>query len=101
MEEYSVAGPSGESYPSRRGRTRSLSLEMGRHRFPILTLEHDSCTIEVPYGAPLRGHAGIFDGERLLALCLIMLAAPEGRALRILFKRRTEARLDPPLDFAR
>ena len=56
--------------------------------------------MEAPLGAPLRGHAGIFDGERLMALCLIMLAAPEGRHLRILFKRRTRRRLVPPDDYA-
>lgn len=98
MEEFSVAGPSGERYAPRR--VRSLALEVGPRRFPILTLEADSCTIEPPMGPPPRGHAGIFDGDRLLALCLITLAAPEGRTQRILFKARIEARLDPPVDYA-
>jgi hypothetical protein len=98
MEEYSVAGPSGERYPPRR--VRSLSLEIGKRRFAILSLEQDSCTVEAPLGPPLRGHAGIFDGERLMALCLITLSAPEGRLQRVLFKQRTEARLAPPADYA-
>jgi hypothetical protein len=98
MEEYSVAGPSGERFVPRR--VRALALEVGPFRFPILTLEEDSCTIEPPMGPPPRGHAGIFDGERLLALCLITLAAPEGTTQRILFKTRIDARLAPPADYA-
>jgi hypothetical protein len=98
MEERAVAGPSGERYAPRR--TRALALQVGPFRFPILTLEEDSCTIEPPMGPPPRGHAGIFDGERLMALCLITLAAPEGRTQRVLFKSRIEARLAPPADYA-
>jgi hypothetical protein len=98
MEERAVAGPSGERYAPRRA--RALALQVGPVRFPILTLEEDGCIIEPPMGPPPRGHAGIFDGERLLALCLITLAAPEGRTQRILFKSRIEARVAPPVDYA-
>jgi len=100
MEERAVAGPSGEHVVIRRGRVRSLALSFGNQRFPILSLDRDSCLIEAPPETAFRGHAEIFDGERQAALCLILLAAPEGTARRLLFKRYTPARADPPRDFA-
>lgn len=77
-----------------------LVLEAGTRRFAILDLAADSCLIEAPDSACLRGYADIYDGERHLAQCLIVLAAPEGDLLRCAFKRRTAFRLDPPADYA-
>ena len=77
-----------------------LVLQAGSRRFPILDLDHESCLIEAPDSAALRGFADIYDGERHLAQCLILLAAPEGDLLRCTFKRRTASRLDPPADYA-
>ena len=77
-----------------------LSLESGTRRFPILSLKADSCLIEAPDGAGLRGYADILDGERLVATCLVVLAAPEGPYVRCTFKRRTTPRCTPPADYA-
>lgn len=98
MEERTIAG----GLPERRAgrRARALRLESGSGRFPILSLDPESCLIEAPAGAHLRGFADIFEGERHVATCLIVLAAPEGPYLRCAFKRRTIPRTAPPPDFA-
>ena len=101
MEEHAFAGPSGERNPPRRVPKPVLSLEIGPRRFPILSIDADSCMVETLPVATLRGYARILDGENLLATCLITLAAREGPAQRIVFKQRTEARLAPPVDYAR
>jgi hypothetical protein len=73
-----------------------LVLEAGTRRFPIFDLAPESCLIEARDSATLRGYADIYDGERHVAQCLIMLAAPEGDLLRCSFKRRTAFYVDPP-----
>jgi hypothetical protein len=75
-------------------------MECGRSRFPVLAIGSDGCLIEPGDGGVPRGYADIFDGERHLAQCLIVLAAPEGPYLRCTFKRWTAARPGPPADFA-
>jgi hypothetical protein len=79
---------------------RHLMLECGGGRFPIVAISAESCLIEVPDGTTPRGFVDIFDGERHVETCLIVLAAPEWPYLRCFFKRRTASRLDPPRDFA-
>ena len=79
---------------------RRMELEAGSRRFPVLDLRPESCLIDAPDGAVLRGFADIWDGERHVAQCLILLAAPDGDLLRCTFKRRTPARSEPPRDFA-
>jgi hypothetical protein len=69
-------------------------------RFPILQLTDDSCLIEAPDSATLRGYADIYDGDRHLAQCLIVFASPDGELLRCSFKRRTPFRVSPPPDYA-
>jgi hypothetical protein len=101
MDEYLAAGPTGEHYATRRGRIRTIWLEVGARRFRIVDLERDSCLIEASQSAALRGNAAIFDGEEQIVQCLIMFAAPEGRGQRLLFKRRTEVRAMPAVDFER
>jgi len=96
QQESAGAGPL-----ARRPVRPGLVLAAGSRRFPILDLGADSLLIEAPDSATLRGYADIFDGERHLAQCLIVLAAPEGDLLRCTFKRRTPFRLDPPSDYAR
>ncbi|MBP7003601.1 hypothetical protein [Amaricoccus sp.] len=85
---------------AQRGIRPGLVLEAGTRRFPILDLAADSCLIEASDSACLRGYADIWDGERHLAQCLLVVAAPEGGLLRCSFKRRTAFRLEPPRDFA-
>jgi hypothetical protein len=94
MEERAVATVGAE-------RTRSMRLESGARRYPIVALGVESCLIAAPEGTAPRGFADIFDGERHVATCLIVLAAPEGPYLRCTFKRRTIPRSAPPADFAR
>lgn len=79
---------------------RTLTLESGSRRFPILALGRESCLIEVEDDVALRGIADIFDGERHVEQCLILLAAPEGQHLRCFFKLRTPWRPAPPADYA-
>ena len=86
--------------PLRRNARPGLMLEAGTRRFPILDLDHDSCLIKAPDSAALRGYVDLYDGDRHLAQCLMVLAAPEGDLLRLSFKRRTAFRLDPPADYA-
>lgn len=75
-------------------------LESGRRRFSIVSLRPDSCLIDAPDGGSPRGFADILDGERLVATCLIVLAAPEGRYVRCTFKRRTIPRSEPAADYS-
>jgi hypothetical protein len=77
-----------------------LVLEAGTRRYSILDLAADGCLIEAPDAALPCGYGDIWDGDRHLARCLIVLAAPEGALLRCTFKRRTAFRLEPPADFA-
>ena len=79
---------------------RDLVMKSGRGRFPVVAIGAESCLIEAAVGTAPRGLVDIYDGERHVAECLIVLAAPEGPFLRCLFKRRTASRLDPPPDFA-
>ncbi|MBA3324816.1 MAG: hypothetical protein H0T41_05955 [Rhodobacteraceae bacterium] len=85
---------------ARRPLRPGLVLEAGSRRFAILELTAETCLIEAPDSATLRGYADIFDGGRHVAQCLILLAAPEGDLLRCSFKRRTAFRTDPPPDYA-
>ncbi len=85
--------------PSRRMRP-GLTLAAGSRRFPILDLSDDSCLIEARDSSALRGYADLYDGDRHLAQCLLLLAVPEGDLLRCSFKRRTAFRLDTPRDYA-
>jgi hypothetical protein len=94
MEQLAIGSGIGRS-------GRPMLLESGTRRYPILSLAPESCLIEAPDGATLRGFADIFEGERHVASCLIVLAAPEGANLRCFFKRRTAPRAGPPRDFAR
>jgi hypothetical protein len=84
----------------RRPTRPGLVLEAGSWRFPIVDLTGESVLIEARDSATLRGYADIYDGDRHVAQCLIVLAAPEGALLRCSFKRRTPFRLDPPADYA-
>ncbi|HMQ94019.1 MAG TPA: hypothetical protein PKA33_12485 [Amaricoccus sp.] len=99
MDEYSVAGATGERFAPPRGSGPALWLEVGARRFPIVDLDRDSCLIDASPTAALRGNAAIFEGEEQLAQCLIMVAAPEGRGQRLIFKRRTEVCAMPAVDF--
>jgi hypothetical protein len=85
------------------GENRSVrlhTLECGARRYPIVAYGEESCLIESADGSMPRGLVDLFDGERHLAHCLIVLAAPEWPYLRCFFKRRTAPRIDPPRDFA-
>jgi hypothetical protein len=85
---------------ARRTTRPGLALQAGSRRFPVLDLTADGCLIEAQDSATLRGYVDLFDGDRHLACCLIVLTAPEGPFLRCAFKRRTAFRLDAPRDFA-
>ncbi len=101
MEERAVAGPSGDTVWVSRSRKRSMALGVGNRRFPILSLDHESCLVEAPAEILFRGCAEIFEDGRLTALCLIQLCAAEGAtARRIQFKQYTPARSEAPRDFA-
>ncbi len=100
MEERAVAGPSGDLIWVNRSRKRRMALAVGNRRFPILSLDHESCLVEAPMEAAFRGCAEIFEDGRLTAVCLIQLCAAEGTARRIQFKQYTSARNEAPRDFA-
>jgi hypothetical protein len=75
-------------------------MECGSRRFPVVAIGSDDCLIDAHDGFVPRGFADIFEGDRHVEHCLIVLAAPEGPFLRLSFKRRTAPRLAPPRDFA-
>jgi hypothetical protein len=81
-------------------REAGVVMECGRRRFPVIEIASDGCLIEPGDGGVPRGLVDIFDGERHMAQCLIVLAEPQGRYLRCTFKRWTPSRLGPPQDFA-
>jgi hypothetical protein len=81
-------------------RRSPLVMECRSRRFPVVTMSRDDCLIEAPEGVVPGGFVDIFDGDRHVEQCLVVLAAPEGPFLRCTFKRRTPSRLDPPRDFA-
>jgi hypothetical protein len=90
----------GKETPLLEHRARSsMELRTAGERFRILDLGHDTCLIEMAGHGPLRGYADIFEGDELMAHCLIELAEPEGAYLRCRFKRRTVFRTTPPVDF--
>jgi hypothetical protein len=93
MEERAIAADAGR-------RRRPLVMECGTRRFPVVAMGSESCLIEAPDDVVPRGFVDIFDGERHVAHCLIILAAPEGPFLHCSFKRRTPPRLTPPRDYA-
>lgn len=94
MDERAVA----IAIPAKNG--RAMLLVSGTRRFPIVSLQPGGCLIEAPPGVSPRGFADILDGERLVATCLVVLAAPEGPYLRCTFKRCTASRTEAPPDFA-
>jgi hypothetical protein len=98
VEEIAFRSGTGRLGVGRRG--RQLAMACGPHRFPVVAMGSDGCLIDAPDGFVPRGFADIYDGDRLVAQCLIVLAAPEGPFLRCSFKRRTEARAGPARDFA-
>jgi len=77
-----------------------LDLVLGDARYPVLDCGSQSCLVAAPQGAVLRGYAYLYEGERLVAHCLIVLAEPEGNLLRCRFKQRTPARSSAPTDYA-
>jgi hypothetical protein len=85
-------------------RPQRCSLAMGGTHYPIVSEDSTSCLIQAPPGAQagarMRGYADIYDGERHRAHCLVVLARAEGEFLRVIYKRRTAARSDPPADYA-
>lgn len=94
MEEFS-RGPLRQEPPSGR-----MHFVVGNRRFRVIEAGQDSCLIEASETAALRGYGDLYDGDRHIAHCLIVLAAPEGGYLRCTFKRRTIPRDAPPRDFA-
>ncbi len=93
MEEHAIGMGAG-----RRG--DQLFMESGSRRFPVVAMGPDSCLIDAPEGWTPRGFVDIFEGDRHVEQCLILLAAPEGPFLRCSFKQRTASRTEPPRDFA-
>jgi hypothetical protein len=81
-------------------RRSNFVMECRTRRFPVVAMGEDGCLIEAPEGFVPGGFVDIFDGDRHLEQCLVVLAAPEGPFLRCTFKRRTPSRIEPPRDFA-
>jgi hypothetical protein len=72
---------------------------MGGTHYPIVSEDASSCLIEAPDRVRLRGYADIYDGDRHRAHCLVVLSQSEGAFLRVIYKRRTEARSGPAPDY--
>jgi hypothetical protein len=77
-----------------------FTLRIGGGAYPILRQGGDTCVIEAPSGARLRGYADIYEGDKHRAHCLIVLSEPDGDLIRLTYKLRTEVKSAPPADFA-
>jgi hypothetical protein len=77
-----------------------LWLAVGGRRFGIRARSADSCLIVAGPEDRFRGRADIYEGDRHLAQCLIVLAEPEGGYRRLTFKRCTPVQSGPARDFA-
>jgi hypothetical protein len=77
-----------------------LWLAVGGRRFDIRARSADSCLIVAGPQDHFRGSADIYEGDRHIAQCLIVLAEPEGGYRRLTFKRCTPVRQSPARDFA-
>ncbi|WP_425092780.1 hypothetical protein [Tropicimonas sp. S265A] len=78
-----------------------LKVRIGESSFPIRTFGERDFTLAVEDTPNLRGLVDIFDGGRHLYQALIVTAALDGPEMRYEFKRVTEARETPPLDYDR
>jgi len=77
-----------------------MVLRTAHDGYRILDIGADSCLVEAPRGGVTRGYADIYQGERQVERCLIVLTETEGSMQRCTFKQRTVARATPPADFA-
>ncbi len=77
-----------------------LTLRIGSRRYPIVNQAAGTCLIQAPEDAPLRGVADIYEGDRHVARCLILLSESHGDHMRLSYKWRTPVQSVPPLDFA-
>jgi hypothetical protein len=84
----------------RRAARKKLTLRIGSRRYPILSQGAETCVIRAPVDTPLRGIADVYEGERHVARCLILLSASDGELMRLSYKWRTPVQSSPPLDFA-
>jgi hypothetical protein len=83
-----------------RAARKKLTLKIGSRRFPILSQGAETCVIRAPMNTPLRGIADVYEGERHVARCLILLSETDGELMRLCYKWRTPVQSAPPLDFA-
>ncbi|WP_424932171.1 hypothetical protein [Amaricoccus macauensis] len=99
MDDYAGDVPAPESPILEHRAKPGMELRTDKGAFPILDLAHDDCLIEMNGPGHLRGYADIFEGDKLKARCLIVMTEPEGSYVRCGFKRRTDVRDTPPVDF--
>lgn len=78
-----------------------LRVQVGDAWHPILSCDPDGFEVAADIAPKLRGHVEIHEGPRLLRSALIVAMQPEGRTVRCVFKRSTEGRTTPPLDYER
>jgi hypothetical protein len=90
--------PASQEPPAASG--AGLWLSVGGRRFDIRSRTSDGCLVVAGPTDSFRGRADIYEGDRLLAQCLIVLAAPEGGYRRLHFKRITPVGTGPAADYA-
>lgn len=78
-----------------------LRVRVGDEVFRVLKLGDTGFSLDLRNAPHLRGLVDLYDGSRHLYQCLIVASEAEGDEMRYEFKRSTEARDRPPLDFAR
>ena len=84
-----------------KGRAARLRVRVGDRSYPILSYDETGFELRRIDAAALRGRVEIHDGPRLLRTVLVVAAEPSRDAIRYEYKRRTEARATPPLDYVR
>lgn len=78
-----------------------LRLHSGEEIYRVLRAWDGGFALDRESTPRLRGLVDLYDGSRHLSQCLIVASSEEGGELHVEYKRMTEARSTPPLDFAR
>lgn len=77
-----------------------VDVEMDGERHPLLALTSEGFSVDAESTPHLRGNVKLYEGARHIANCLIVRGDKEDGLMFYEYKRRTEATLKPPLDYA-
>jgi len=76
-----------------------LRVEFNGAHAPVLKLWDNGFSMDIEHAPQLRGLVDIFDGSRHLSQCLIIASTEENGEIHVEFKRNTDVKDTPALDF--